>query len=65
MSLADERELDLQLGEAREQIKELREKLAECKRKLACMETSIETIRAVCVFSLSPTQADEEKTKVT
>ena len=61
MSIQDEQELDLQLGEAREQIKQLRQELAEYKRRLARMETGIETIRATCVLSLSPENQEETK----
>ena len=61
MSLSDEQELDLQLGEAREQIKNLRQEIAEYKRRIAHLETSIETIRATCVFGLQPENEEETK----
>ena len=61
MSLIDEQELDLQLGEAREQIKQLRQELAEHKRRLAHLESGIEAIRALCVLGLSPENEEETK----
>lgn len=61
MALVDEQELDLQLGEAREQIKKLRQELAERKRRLAHLEASIEAIRALCVLGLSPENKEETK----
>ena len=61
MSLADEQELDLQLGESREQIKNLRQELAACKRRLAHLEASIEAIRALCVLGLQPENEEETK----
>ena len=61
MSLSDEQELDLQLGEAREQIKNLRQELAEHKRRIAHLETSLETIKAACAFGLQ--SENEEETK--
>jgi len=61
MALVDEQELDLQLGEAREQIKNLRQEIAKHKRRIAHLETSLETIRATCALGLQP--ENEEKTK--
>ena len=61
MSIIDEQELDLQLGEAREQIKQLRKELAERKRRIVHLETSLETIRAACVLGLSPENEEETK----
>ena len=61
MSIADEQELDLQLGEAREQIKQLRQELAEHKRRLAHMEAGFEAIRALCVLGVQ--SENEEETK--
>jgi predicted RNase H-like nuclease (RuvC/YqgF family) len=61
MSIIDEQELDLQLGEAREQIKQLRQELAERKRRLAHLEASIEAIRALCVLGLQPENEEETK----
>ena len=61
MALVDEQELDLQLGEAREQIKDLRREIAKHKRRIAHLETSLETIRATCVFGLQPENEEETK----
>ena len=61
MSLTDEQELDLQLGESREQIKNLRQELAEHKRRIAHLETSLETIKAACTFGLQPENEEETK----
>jgi len=61
MALADEQELDLQLGEAREQIKNLRQEIAEYKRRLAHLEAGIEAIRALCVLGIQ--SENEEETK--
>ena len=61
MALVDEQELDLQLGEAREQIKDLRQEIAKHKRRIAYLETSLETIRATCALGLQPENEEETK----